>query len=141
MFLLLLILFVGLPILEIYVITLVAGQIGGGATLLLLLAGVAAGALVIRYAWRRRPRSSDTALLVLAGFLLLIPGFVSDAVGLLLLLPPVRAVTKVWLGQRVERRLSSWNVQMWSTTLRPGPVVKGEVVEGEVVDDDEGPPR
>jgi UPF0716 protein FxsA len=43
---------------------------------------------------------TDTGLLALAGFLLLVPGFVTDAFGLLLLLPPVRAGIRVWLGRR-----------------------------------------
>lgn len=135
-----LVLLVGAPILEIYVGTLVADQIGAGPTLLLLLAGVVVGAVVMRRAWRRRPRTSDTGLLVLAGALLLLPGFVSDAFGLLLLLPPVRAVVKVWVGQRVERRLSSWNLEVvrWNRAVRPGPPpASGPVVRGEVVDGDE----
>lgn len=143
MALILLVVLVGAPILEIYVGTLVADQIGAGPTLLLLLAGVVVGAFVMRRAWRRRPRTSDTALLVLAGALLLLPGFVSDALGLLLLLPPVRAVVKVWVGQRVERRLSSWNIEVlrWNRAVRPGPPpAPGPVVRGEVVDGDEPPP-
>ena len=122
MLVILLVVLVGAPILEIYVGTLVADQIGAGPTLLLLLAGVVVGAVVMRRAWRRRPRTSDTALLVLAGALLLLPGFVSDAFGVLLLLPPVRAVVKVWVGQRVERRLSSWNLEVvrWNRAVRPG---------------------
>lgn len=143
MLLVLVVIVIGAPILELYVATVVADQVGVGPMLLLLLAAVVVGAVVIRRAWRRRPRTSDTALLVLAGVLLLLPGFVSDAVGLLLLLPPVRAVVKVWAGQRAERSLARWNVQWvrWDTTLgaggRPGehpgagPVVKGEVVDGE----------
>lgn len=134
-----LLLLVGAPILEIYVGTLVADQIGVGPTLLLLLAGVVVGAVVMRRAWRRRPRTSDTALMVLAGALLLLPGFVSDAFGLLLLLPPVRAVVKVWVGQRVERRLSAWNLEVvrWNRAVRPGPPpATGPVVRGEVVDGD-----
>jgi UPF0716 protein FxsA len=42
----------------------------------------------------------DGALLLFAGMLLLLPGFVGDAFGLLLLLPPVRAVVKLWLARR-----------------------------------------
>lgn len=145
MVLLLVVLLIGAPILELYVATVVADQIGVGPMLLLLLAGVVLGAVVIRRSWRRRPRTSDTALLVLAGVLLLLPGFVSDAIGLLLLLPPVRAVAKVWVGQRVERRVAAWNLEVlrWDTSLRPGPGTPGAggpVVRGEVVDAEEEPP-
>jgi UPF0716 protein FxsA len=47
---------------------------------------------------------TDGGLLALAGFLLLVPGFVTDAFGLLLLLPPVRAGVRLWLGRRVTAR-------------------------------------
>jgi UPF0716 protein FxsA len=47
---------------------------------------------------------TDGGLLALAGFLLLVPGFVTDVFGLLLLLPPVRALTRTWLGRRFRVR-------------------------------------
>ena len=47
---------------------------------------------------------TDGSLLALAGFLLLVPGFVTDAFGLLLLLPPVRALLRTWLGRRLRVR-------------------------------------
>ncbi len=47
---------------------------------------------------------TDGGLLAVAGFLLLVPGFVTDAFGLLLLLPPVRAGVRVWLGRRFTVR-------------------------------------
>lgn len=43
---------------------------------------------------------TDGGLLALAGFLLLVPGFVTDVFGLALLLPPVRAGVRAWLGRR-----------------------------------------
>lgn len=47
---------------------------------------------------------TDGGLLAAAGFLLLIPGFVTDAVGLALLAPPVRAGARRWLGHRFRVR-------------------------------------
>ncbi|MFI5054194.1 MAG: FxsA family protein [Acidimicrobiia bacterium] len=47
----------------------------------------------------------DAALLMTAGVLLLVPGFITDGFGLLLLLPPVRALVKVWLGHRFALRV------------------------------------
>jgi UPF0716 protein FxsA len=47
---------------------------------------------------------TDGGLLALAGFLLLVPGFVTDVFGLLLLLPPVRSLTRIWLGRRFRVR-------------------------------------
>jgi UPF0716 protein FxsA len=47
---------------------------------------------------------TDGGLLALAGLLLFVPGFVTDAFGLLLLLPPVRALVRTWLGRRFSVR-------------------------------------
>ena len=47
----------------------------------------------------------DGALILLAGLLLLIPGFVTDAVGLVLLIPPVRAGASRFVRWRFMRRV------------------------------------
>jgi len=47
---------------------------------------------------------TDGGLLAAAGFLLLIPGFVTDVVGLALLVPPVRGVVRRGLGRRFTVR-------------------------------------
>jgi UPF0716 protein FxsA len=47
---------------------------------------------------------TDGGLLAAAGFLLLLPGFVSDVVGLALLVPPVRGVVRGALGRRFTVR-------------------------------------
>lgn len=139
------------PVVEIYVLVQVGQVIGALPTVLLLVLVSLAGAALLR---REVPRSwraflgaatagrvpgrevADGALVLLAGALLLTPGFVSDAIGLLLLLPPVRAV--------LRRPLTAWAARRLVTGLpsRPGRgrgpgsgrVVEGEVVEGEVVD-------
>jgi len=71
-----------------------------------------------------------------AGVLLLLPGYVSDVVGLLLLLPPVRAVLRVWIGQRVARRLASWNLTILRWDDDSGRLTRTDVVPGEVVEED-----
>jgi UPF0716 protein FxsA len=100
-----------------------------------------AGVLVIRAAWRKRPRGADNALLLVAGLLLLFPGYVTDVLGLVLLLPPVRAVLKVWIGQRVDRTLRSLNLTVLRWDDRTGRLTRtdyasGDIVTGEVVDDE-----
>lgn len=98
----------GLPgylLLEAYVTLEIAARLGGGRTLLLLLLGVVAGFAVLRreqlsILGRLRsaaasgepglPSLLDGVLRVVAGILLIIPGFVSDAVGLTLLIPVLR---------------------------------------------------
>jgi UPF0716 protein FxsA len=47
---------------------------------------------------------TDGGLLAAAGFLLLIPGFVTDVVGLALLVPPVRGGVRRYLGHRFSAR-------------------------------------
>jgi UPF0716 protein FxsA len=133
--------FVAIPILELYVGSLVVDAVGFGTATLLLLAAVVLGVIVMRSAWRRRPRNSDSAILMAAGVLLLLPGYVSDVVGLLLLLPPVRAMLRVWIGQRIARRLASWNLTILRWDDDSGRITRTDVVPGEVVKEDpsEGP--
>ncbi|HEX5016374.1 MAG TPA: FxsA family protein [Actinomycetes bacterium] len=140
MALLIVLLLIVVPILELYVGSLVVDEWGFGPALLALLGGAIVGILVIRASWRRRPRGADNGLLFLAGLLLLFPGYVSDVLGLILLLPPVRAVLKVWIGSRVERTLSSMNLTVlrWDDAtgrLRRTDYGRGDVVSGEVIDD------
>jgi UPF0716 protein FxsA len=114
-----LLLFVVVPLVELYVIVQVAGAIGVWNTIgLLLLTSVLGGWLVKRQGmamWRRAQLQitagrvpakevGDGFLLLCAGCLLVVPGFVTGAIGALLLLPPVRAgvravLTRRWTGR------------------------------------------
>ena len=141
MVLLIILVCIAVPIVELYVGSLVVDQIGFGPALLLVLASTIIGVVVIRSAWRRKPRGADNALLLIAGLLLIFPGYVTDALGLVLLLPPVRAVLKVWIGQRVDRTLRSWNLTVLRWDDRTGRLKRtdygtGDIVTGEVVDDE-----
>src|SRR5271170_616542 len=103
------------PIAEIAVLILVADWIGIGWTLLALLAAGLAGILVIRVLGaaslaelrgaleRQEPPAGPLlrgACVLLAGMLLILPGFIGDAVALLLLIPPLRAALlgALWRG-------------------------------------------
>lgn len=94
-----------LPILEIAVFILVGGQIGVLPTIGLVLLASIAGGILLRIqgfgALRRIQRDMEEnrdpgreiahgAMIMLAGILLLIPGFITDLVGLLLFIPLVR---------------------------------------------------
>ena len=118
--LVLLLLFVVVPIVEIWVIVLVGQAIGIVPTLVLLLADAVLGTWLFRRegrkAWaalrdaiaeRRVPAKevADGALVVVGGAFLLSPGFVTDAVGVLCLLPPTRAVLRRALTGVVRMRL------------------------------------
>jgi UPF0716 protein FxsA len=105
----LIVLFIVVPIAELYVIIQVGQLIGIWPTLALLLADAILGSLLLRHqgrgAWqrfnqalaeRRFPGKEvvDGLLIVVGGTLLLTPGFLSDIVGLLLLIPPTRAIVR-----------------------------------------------
>jgi UPF0716 protein FxsA len=113
---LLVIFFILVPIAELYVIIQVGQLIGLWPTLALLLADALLGSLLLRHqgrgAWRRFNEAlaqrrfpgkevADGVLIVIGGTLLLTPGFLTDILGLLLLVPPTRAVAR-----RVLRRLT-----------------------------------
>jgi UPF0716 protein FxsA len=106
---LLVILFIVVPIAELYVIIQVGEQIGVLPTLALLLADAVLGSLLLRHqgrgAWRRFNEAlaarrfpgkevADGLLIVVGGTLLLAPGFLTDIVGVLLLIPPTRAIAR-----------------------------------------------
>jgi UPF0716 protein FxsA len=134
--------FVIVPIVEIYVIIQVGQAIGAWWTILLLIADSIFGSWLIahegRRAWQaltvalssgRMPSRelADGALILIGGTLMLSPGFVTDAVGILLILPFTRPFARAALTRVVARRLL--------TATRPGPGSQGPVVQGEVVDE------
>lgn len=114
--------FVLVPIIEIYLFVEVGGQIGALNTVLLVLVTAAIGATLLRQqglsALQRvqtelqrgeLPAASmlNAMLLFFAGALLLTPGFFTDTIGLLLMIPPLRKVIALWLLER-----SGWIVQL-----------------------------
>jgi UPF0716 protein FxsA len=124
--LLLLALFLLLPIAELYVIIQVGQAIGVLPTLALLVVDGFLGAAIARSqgraAWERFNRTLaagrvparetfDGAMIIIGGALLLTPGFITDAVGLALLLPPTRALIRRGLGRLARRRVAfTWGV-------------------------------
>lgn len=118
-------LLIAVPILELYVIVKVGGLIGILPTLVLLFGMSLLGATLLRHqgrgAWRRFNLAigerrfpgrevADGLMITLGGALLLTPGFVTDAVGLLLLIPPVRAIARRLLRAYAARRFVLVNV-------------------------------
>ncbi len=120
MLLLLIALFIAVPILELWVIVEVGGLIGVLPTIALLFGMSLLGATLLRHqgrgAWRRFNRAlaehrfpgrevADGLLITIGGVLLLTPGFITDAVGLLLLAPPTRAIARRLLYGFLSRRI------------------------------------
>jgi UPF0716 protein FxsA len=156
---------VALLVLEVVVVVLVASWIGIGWTLLILVAGGVLGALLVRRegmrAWRsfraevtegRPPGRSalDGVLVLLGGLLVVFPGFVSDVLALLCLLPPTRrllgrglAAWALTRGRATVVRVRSTRGPVGGATAAPPrpPRGPGRVIEGEPVPDGERPGR
>jgi UPF0716 protein FxsA len=116
----LVLLFIVVPIVELYVVIQVGQAIGALPTIAILIADSLLGSLLLRSqgrgVWRRfnqtlaagRPPARevlDGVLVIFGGALLLTPGFVTDVFGILFLLPPTRAVLRGLLVRRFARRL------------------------------------
>ena len=117
--LLLIVVFIVVPIVELYVIIQGGGLIGVLPTLGLLLADAVLGSLLLRHqgrgAWQRFNQAiaerrfpgrevADGAMIVVGGTLLLTPGFITDIFGLILLIPPTRAIVRRLLRGYAARR-------------------------------------
>ena len=160
--LILLALFIGVPLLEVYVLVKVGQQIGAfPAVALLLLISVLGAALVRREgarafrAFSEAARSggvpgkevADGALILFGGALLLTPGYVTDVVGLLLVLPPTRALLRTALAGWVARRLVLGTFGRGPGAFgggggpgqRRGGPAGGQIIDGDVIDGDVGP--
>ncbi|NUV31415.1 MULTISPECIES: FxsA family membrane protein [Streptomyces] len=148
-------------ILEVWLLTLVAEATSGFIVFLLLLAGVVAGSALIKRAGRRAlrkfqetvaqqqqgitpetDRSGGNAFLLIAGLLFILPGLVSDVLGLVLLLPPVRTALARRAERSLERRMAAAGPGTFGGAFQQARMraPDGKVVQGEVVRDDE-PPR
>lgn len=139
------------PTLEIAVIVRVGSWIGAWPTFLLLIAESALGAWVVRHegarswaalrealAQRRVPASelADAALVLVGGVLLLTPGFLTDVVGFVFVIPATRRLVRPWAGRMLADRLVTAAVPRpgtgtWSGAAPPGGA--GRVVAGEVI--------
>jgi UPF0716 protein FxsA len=118
--LLLVLLFIVVPIVELFVIIQVGEAIGVLPTIALLIADSVLGSMLMRSqgraAWRRfntairegripHREVLDGVLVIFGGALLLTPGFVTDVLGIVLLLPPTRALVRGVVGRRLLPRM------------------------------------
>jgi len=112
-------LFIVVPIVELWVIIEIGSLIGVWPTIALLLADALLGSLLLRHqgrgAWRRFNEAiaerrfpgrevADGLLIAIGGTLLLTPGFVTDIVGAIFLIPPTRAIVRRLMRGYVGRR-------------------------------------
>jgi UPF0716 protein FxsA len=162
-----------IAVVELLVLVAVGRWIGAGLTILLLIATSVLGVWLLRRegarSWRafradlseQRPpgRSATEGLLVLVGgVLMVLPGFVTDLVGALLVAPPTRRLAGRWAQAVLARRLTPSavtslfgprTVRVRAGSPRPAPppasaprqpspadpvVSAGEPIEGEIID-------
>lgn len=147
-----LVLLIGIPLAEIYVIVQVGSAIGYLPTFGLMLLTSLLGAWLLRYegsrAWQafnvaiaeRRPphrEAIDGVLILFGAVFMLVPGFVSDAIGLVFLFPPTRWTLRSWLLRRATDPRTRINViRVRSRVERDEEPPPRRVVEGELVDPD-----
>ncbi len=131
----LLAIFVGLPILEIYVIIQVGQEIGAVPTILLLIAQAAIGFWLIKREGRRTwlalndslttgtlpgRELADAAIVLVGGVLLMVPGFITDVFGLFCVLPFTRPITRRLLATLVSHRVMRYGAARYSSRSRDG---------------------
>ncbi|GAA1968830.1 FxsA family protein [Amycolatopsis minnesotensis] len=124
---------------EVAAVWAVSSAIGFLGTIGLLIAGAFVGSWLARREGARAMRAfvetaqagkpahnelTDGMLVALGGVLILLPGFVSDVAGLLMLFPPTRILVRKWWLRRAERRAVAY------ANHQRGPVM---VVDSEVV--------
>ena len=156
----LLLLLIVVPTVEIAVIIAVGNWLGPIPTVLLLVASSVVGVWLLRHQGRRSwwafrdaaragrtpaTEASEGVLVLLAGLLMVLPGFVTDLIGVVLILPPVRRFAGRRVLQRVARRLPPELANEVLGPMRvkarrgaagdvhtPGPRRSEEVIEGEI---------
>src|SRR5918996_2857812 len=147
--------FILVPLAELAVLIPVGDWIGLVPTLVLLLVVSVAGAWLAKReglsAWRRFQLAlaegrmptvevADGAMILLAGALLLTPGFLSDVVGILLLLPPTRAMARRLVPRLAARRVRRRRVVIVDGTARPADSTRVTWGRAEVGDRPSPPP-
>jgi UPF0716 protein FxsA len=143
---------IALPMVELALLIKTGQAIGVWATLGLVVGAGFLGAMILAHQGVNVVRRTQQALaqgrppvapvldgvfLVMAGALLITPGFLSDALALLLLIPPVRRGVARWgvqqLVQRAHGQLGATGSQIEGAPGQPypGEPAKGPVIEGE----------
>lgn len=137
--------FVVIPLIELAVILQVGQAIGAGWTIALLVLFSIVGAALLRHEGRRAwlafrsaleagrwPGDEVTqgALVIVGGTLLLTPGFFTDGVGFLLLIP----ITRAGLAKLIRARLTPASVQMFGAARKRASSARSSTSEGDVLD-------
>lgn len=133
--------FILVPILELYLLIKVGSHIGALNTILLVFLTAGIGVSLLRkqgLSTLQQVQSQmqhgeipaqgmlEGMLLFFAGAFLLTPGFITDTIGFLLMIPPLRKGFALWLLER-----SGWMVQMRTGASHPPSTDASHTLEGE----------
>ncbi len=145
----LLILFITIPILELCIFMMLGSRLGIPTTLAIIVITAFLGAFLTKsqglkaltnyqqaLAQGKLPHEEvmDGLMILIAGAVLMTPGFLTDTIGFSLLIPSVRTIVKSLLKQSLKNKVSVVGETMGSPTAeRNGPQVIN--VEAEVIDD------
>lgn len=135
------VLFIGVPLVEIYVLIKVGGVIGALPTVLLVVLTAVIGVWLVRWQgfatlWRARKALAEGRLpalellegivLLAGGLLLIVPGFVTDILGFLCLIPGVRRALVRWAMARGALRIQAHRAQSSPVDYRETRTLEGE---------------
>ena len=153
--------FVVLPIVEIWLLVEIGQRVGLLPVLVLVVVEALIGSWLIRRRWRSAWQSVqqatrgvepagpdrtlsdavDTAVVVAGGIALIFPGLITDLVAVICLIPFTRRLPRGLVTRWLDRRLDGLGQNLGRNLGQnlgcPGrrPASSGEVIEGEVVDD------
>lgn len=120
-------LFIGLPLLELYILIKIGSYLGPFLTIALIIFSGLLGLLLARFEGLRtlhQIRQSlsqgivpaeemvDSVLIFVGGVLFVVPGVITDFAALVLLIPFTRTIFKRWLRRRFDRAVERGNVRL-----------------------------
>jgi UPF0716 protein FxsA len=141
---LLVVLLVAIPILEVWLLIKVGQQLGLLPTVLILIVEAVIGVLLMRHegarAWKalndaftrgKVPTGelADAALILVGGVLLMLPGFLTDVLGFILLLRWTRPLARKIIAFFVARRINRLGIPVVRARLDTDNLIEGETVE------------
>lgn len=137
-----LILFVLIPVIELYTMLSVAEEVGAFSTVMLVLLTAIIGGYLVRYqgmsvllrsqaaiARGEQPTIEmlEGAILLICGLMLLLPGFITDSIGFLLLIPPLRQkLITFFLGKSI---VTNANATVQQPNIHQETRTQGSIIE------------
>lgn len=141
-------LFTAVPLLELWLLVWIGTQTSALTAIALVLATGVIGATLARWqGWRVMQRvqsemrqgilpadaMTDGVLVLVAGLLLITPGILTDAVGLGLLLPPVRALLRRQLRRWMKTHMQVESTGYWHSSADSAPATGDKIIDAHIV--------